>query len=153
LRVPSDSHRSGQLEFRDATTAAVDALGNTSGGTGLATFLLGSVTNFGRFVSTVTDAEETQRRWFFYGQDVWKATQKLTLNYGLRWELIFPEKIKEDGTGSLLNLDTGELFVGGVGDVNKNFNVDATYKAFAPRLGAAYQWTDKTVIRMGYGRT
>lgn len=153
LRVPSDSHRSGQLEFRDATTAFVNPDLTTSGGTGLATFLLGNVTNFGRFVSTVTDAEETQRRWFFYGQDVWKVTQKLTVNYGLRWELIFPEKIKEAGTGSLLNLDTGELFVGGVGEVNKNFNVDATYKAFAPRLGVAYQWTDKTVVRMGYGRS
>jgi outer membrane receptor protein involved in Fe transport len=153
LRVPSDAHRAGQLFFRQAGTASVDPDGTTSGGEGLASFLLGRVSNFNRFVGTSTDAAERQRRWFFYGQDTWRATQKLTLNYGLRWELIFPERIKEEGTGSLLNIDTGELFVGGVGDVNRHFDVDPTYKALAPRLGIAYQWTDKTVIRAGYGRS
>jgi hypothetical protein len=153
LRVPSDSHRAGQLFFRDAGTAFVNPDLTTSGGTGLATFLLGNVSDFGRFVSTVTDAEERQRRWYFYGQDTWRWSPKLTLNYGLRWELVFPEGIVEPGTGSLLNLETGELFVGGVADVNKQFNVETSYKAFAPRLGIAYQWTDKTVIRAGYGRS
>jgi len=153
LRVPSDSHRAGQLFFRDAGTAFVNPDLTTSGGTGLASFLLGNVSDFGRFVSTVTDAEEQQRRWYFYGQDTWRWSPKLTLSYGLRWELVFPESIKEAGTGSLLNLETGELFVGGVGDVDKQFNVQTSYKAFAPRLGIAYQWTDKTVIRAGYGRS
>jgi outer membrane receptor protein involved in Fe transport len=153
LRVPSDSHRAGQLFFRDAGTAFVNPDLTTSGGTGLASFLLGNVSDFGRFVSTVTDAEERQRRWYFYGQDTWRWSPKLTLNYGLRWELVFPEGIKEAGTGSLLNLETGELFVGGVADINKQFNVQTSYKAFAPRVGIAYQWTDKTVIRVGYGRS
>jgi hypothetical protein len=67
--------------------------------------------------------------------------------------LIFPEYVKRPGDGSLLNLETGELFVGGVGEVNKHFNVKPTYKALAPRLGIAYQQTDKTVIRLGYGRS
>ncbi|HEU4872266.1 MAG TPA: TonB-dependent receptor [Pyrinomonadaceae bacterium] len=153
LRVPSDSHRAGQLFFRDAGTAFVNPDLTTSGGTGLASFLLGNVSDFGRFVSTVTDAEERQRRWYFYGQDTWRWSPKLTINYGLRWELVFPESIVEPGTGSLLNLETGELFVGGVGEVDKQFNVQTSYKAFAPRLGIAYQWTDKTVIRAGYGRS
>ena len=153
LRVPSDSHRAGQLFFRDAGTAFVNPDLTTNGGTGLATFLLGNVSDFGRFVSTVTDAEERQRRWYFYGQDTWRWSPKLTLNYGLRWELVFPESIKDAGTGSLLNLETGELFVGGVADIDKQFNVQTSYKAFAPRLGLAYQWTDKTVIRAGYGRS
>jgi len=157
LRVPSDSHRSGQLFFRDAGTALVTLNEQqqtvTSGGTGLASFLLGNVSDFGRFVSTVTDAEERQRRWYFYGQDTWRWSSKLTLNYGLRWELVYPESIVEPGTGSLLNLETGELFVGGVGDVDKRFDVKPTYRAFAPRLGLAYQWKDNTVIRAGYGRS
>src|SRR4029078_1935940 len=153
LRVPSDSHRAGQLFFRDAGTAFVNPDLTTSGGTGLASFLLGNVSDFGRFVSTVTDAEEQQRRWYFYAQDTWRWSPKLTINYGLRWELVFPESIDEPGNGSLLNLETGELFVGGVGDVDKQFNVQTSYKAFAPRVGIAYQWTDKTVIRAGYGRS
>jgi hypothetical protein len=158
LRVPSDAHRAGQLRFEEGRTSDFqqDAQGRVTvkdNGLGIATFLLGDVSNFQRYVGRTTTAAERQRRWFFYGQDTWRATQKLTINYGLRWELIFPERVKENGDGSLLNLETGELFVGGVGEVNRHFNVNTSYKAFAPRLGIAYQWRDKTVIRGGYGRS
>jgi hypothetical protein len=51
LRVPSDSHRSGQLTFSTNRTSL-----QGSGGLGLATFLLGDVTNFSRYVSSSTDA-------------------------------------------------------------------------------------------------
>ena len=153
LRVASGPRRTGELFFFPARTGRVDPDFTFSGGLGLASFLLGDVGLFLRSGGTTTDAKEYQRRWFFYGQDTWRATRKLTLNYGLRWELIFPEYVKRPGDGSLLNLETGELFVGGVGEVNKHFNVKPTYKAFAPRLGIAYQPTDKTVIRMGYGRS
>jgi Carboxypeptidase regulatory-like domain len=155
LRVPSDAPRAGLLQFNTAGTAQVNADGTTTANTGLglATFLLGNVSEFRRYVSTTTDARERQRRWFFYGQDTWRYSQKLTINYGLRWELIFPETVKRPGDGSLLNLQTGELFVGNVGEVNDHFNVAPTYKALAPRLGIAYQWKQKTVIRAGYGRS
>ncbi|HEV8483858.1 MAG TPA: TonB-dependent receptor [Blastocatellia bacterium] len=154
LRVPSDAHRAGQLRFEPGRTSDFNANGTVRDeGLGIATFLLGDVSSFNRYVGRTTTAAERQRRWFFYGQDTWRATQKLTVNYGLRWELIFPERVKENGDGSLLNLESGNLFVGGVGDVNKNFNVDPTYKAFAPRLGIAYQLKEKTVVRAGYGRS
>ena len=154
LRVPSDAHRAGQLRFEEGRTSDFNANGTVKDvGLGIATFLLGDVSNFNRYVGRTTTAAERQRRWFFYGQDTWRATQKLTVNYGLRWELIFPERVKENGDGSLLNLETGKLFVGGVGDVNRHFNVDPTYKAFAPRLGITYQLREKTVVRAGYGRS
>ena len=38
--------------------------------------MLGDVTNFGRYVSTSTNAKEFQKRTFFYGQDTWRATHK-----------------------------------------------------------------------------
>jgi len=153
LRVASERRRAGELLFFATRTGRVNPDFTFSGGLGLASFLLGDVGLFSRSVGATTDAKEYQRRWFFYGQDTWRATRKLTLNYGLRWELIFPEYVKRPGDGSLLNLETGELFVGGVGEVNKRFNVEPTYKAFAPRLGIAYQPTDKAVIRLGYGRS
>jgi len=155
LRVPSDAPRAGLLKFENEGTALVNPDGTTAArtGVGLASFLLGNVSLFRRYASTVTDAREYQRRFFFYGQDTWRWSQKLTLNYGLRWELIYPEYVKRPGDGSLLNLDTGELFVANVGDVNSRFNVEPTYKAIAPRLGLAYQWTEKTVVRFGYGRS
>ncbi len=148
LRVPSDAHRSGQLQFNNDRTQ-----GPTGGGLGLATFLLGDVTNFERYVSTVTNAGETQKRWFFYGQDTYRATPKLTLNYGLRWELYFPQKVTIKGGGGWVDLSTGLVRVGGVGPINRQGNVDMSYRNFAPRLGLAYQFTPKTVVRMGYGRS
>lgn len=153
LRVPSDAHRAGQVHFNEARTAFVNPDRTFVGGLGVATLLLGDVTNFERYVSTSTDAREHQKRFFFFGQDTWKATPRLTINGGLRWELIFPETVKNPEEGSLLSLETGELLVGNVGDVDSAFNVKPTYGAIAPRLGIAYQWSDKTVIRAGYGRS
>src|SRR4051794_30189939 len=77
LRVPSDSHRSGELSFNDARTR-----GPSGGGLGLASFLLGDVSTLNRFISPFTDAGEKQWRHFYYAQDTWRVTPKVTLNYG-----------------------------------------------------------------------
>jgi outer membrane receptor protein involved in Fe transport len=148
LRVPSDANRTGQLHF--------DAGGTSNGGQGgisLATFLLGDVTQFERFVSTSLNAAERQKRLFFYGQDTWRVTPKFTFNYGLRWEIYFPESVNGKGQGGFANLNDGEILVAGYGDVGTNGNVANTYKAFAPRFGIAYQYDPKTVVRVGYGRS
>jgi outer membrane receptor protein involved in Fe transport len=148
LRIPSDRHRSGQLNFNPERTA-----GAAGGGLGLASFLLGEVSSFERYVSSAFDAEERQNRWFFYGQDTWRVTPKLTLNYGLRWELYFPETVTGDRKGGWVRLSTGEVWIAGQDGVNRRGNVEPTYKTLAPRLGIAYQVTPRTVIRTGYGRS
>lgn len=153
LRVPSDNHRAGELSFAETRTANAGTGPGTGGGAAIATFLLGDVTTFKRYVSTVTNAAERQKRWFFYGQDTWRATPKLTINYGLRWDIINPEYVNGDGNGGLLDLSTGNILVGGVGGIGRNFNVDNNFHNFGPRLGIAYQVTPKTVVRMGYGRS
>jgi outer membrane receptor protein involved in Fe transport len=61
--------------------------------------------------------------WGFFAQDQWRATPKLTLNYGLRWDF-------ETGLGSVF---------------------DADYKSIAPRVGFAYSPNANTVIRGGGG--
>jgi hypothetical protein len=147
LRVPSDRHRSGELNFDAARTQ-----GAAGGGSGLATFLLGDVSRFERYVSTVTDARETQNRWFFFAQDTWRITKKLTLNYGLRWEIYRPQFVNGDGKGGFVDTTTGEVLVAGQNGVGRNLNVSAPWTNFAPRLGIAYQLDSKTVIRTGYGR-
>jgi hypothetical protein len=149
LRVPSDKHRAGELSFAKSRTA--DAV--AGGGIAMATFLLGDVTTFQRYVSTSTDAAERQRRWFFYGQDTWRATSKLTVAYGLRWEIYNPEYVNGKGKGGFLDLTTGNIRVPGYGDIGSNFNVKNNFHDFAPRIGIAYQLTPKTVVRMGYGRS
>ena len=147
LRVPSDAHRSGELTFNENGTR-----GPNGGGIGMATFLLGNVQSFKRYVSTSTDARERQWREFFYAQDTWRATPKLTLAYGLRADIINPQTVNEPGNGGWLDLATGQALVGGVGDVNLAGNVKNKIN-WAPRIGIAYQIDDKTVVRLGFGRS
>jgi hypothetical protein len=147
LRVPSDQSRAGILFFDQLGTGNAGA-----NGLGLATFLLGDVTQFQRFVSTSLTAAERQKRTFFYGQDSWRVSPKFTLTYGLRWEMYFPETVNGKGNGGFANLNDGLIRVAGFGGVNSSGNVDNTYKAFAPRLSVAYQFDSKTVLRLGYGR-
>ncbi len=147
LRVPSDAHRSGELEFGLDRTR-----GPAGGGMGLATFLLGDVTTFRRFVSSSTDARERQWRHFYYAQDTWRPIPKLTLNYGLRLDVINPQTVNEPGNAGFLDLETGQILVAGVGDVDLSGNTENRLN-WAPRLGATFQIDEKTVLRGGFGRT
>jgi len=151
LRVPSDNDRAGLLNFNTGPTS--NPVTNTDG-LGFATFMLGDVTSFNRYVSTSTNAKEFQKRTFFYGQDTWRVTKNLTLNLGLRWELYFPESVNGPGNGALLDLNDGYLHVAGIGQVPSDlgWSIDMK-KQFAPRLGVTYQLDDKTVVRAGYGRS
>src|SRR5215469_7367119 len=153
LRVPSDSNRTGILNFDSGDTSNA---GNA--GLDLATLLLGDVTSFQRFVSTTLDASEHQKRWFFYGQDTWRVTPKLSVNYGLRWEIYYPESVNAKGNGGFANVEQncnacGVIRVAGYGGFNLNGNINNKLGAFAPRVGVAYQVDAKTVVRLGYGRS
>ena len=148
LRVPSDANRTGELNFDQNDTSLA---GN--GGLVLGTFLLGDVNELQRFVSTSLTAAERQKRWFFYGQDTWRVSTKLTFNYGLRWEIYDPEYVNGKGQGGFANLDQGLIRVAGYGPIGLNGNISNTFKAFAPRIGIAYQFNPKTVVRLGYGRS
>jgi hypothetical protein len=148
LRLPSDANRTGQLNFNHKNTSDAGA-----GGLSLATFLLGNVTFMDRYVSGSLDAAERQKRFFFYGQDTWRLTPKLTLNYGLRWEIYFPESVNGKGKGGFANIEQGVIRVAGYGPFGTNGNIDNTWNAFAPRIGIAYQFNSKTVLRLGYGRS
>ena len=81
---------------------------------GLASFLIGDVTNMSRYVSVSTNAKETQKRMFTYMQDSWRITPKLTVNYGLRWELYFPETVNGKGQGGFPRFEHREIRVAGL---------------------------------------
>ena len=160
LRVPSDSHRAGELYFNGSNTATVCSVANpcsngaTSGefgGVGLASFLLGDVSSFDRYVSTSTNAQETQPRLFWYGQDEWRVSPKLTVTLGLRWEMVFPESVNAAGNGATLDINNGLMYVFGVGGVSSHGIQNMNWHSFAPRAGIAYQLNPKTVVRAGYG--
>src|SRR5712691_7872120 len=151
LRVPSDANRTGQMHFNWQGTSD----GNGNGGVDLATFLFSEVSNMDRYVGSATETKaiETQNRYFFYGQDTWRATHKLTVNYGLRWEHYTPEFVNGKGNGGFAVLPEGVIRVAGYGGISDNGSTRTNWKLFAPRIGIAYEVTPKTVVRMGYGRS
>ena len=148
LRVPSDAGRAGDYSFDYQTTS-----NGGNGGLDWGTFLLGDVTQMSRYVSSSLNAAERQHRMFYYGQDTWQITPKLTLNYGLRWEVYFPEYVNGKDQGGFANLVQGVDRVAGEGPYGLNGNINNDWHYFAPRFGIAYRVTPKTVVRMGYGRS
>ncbi|MGB6610079.1 MAG: TonB-dependent receptor [Acidobacteriaceae bacterium] len=126
----------------------------------LADFLLGLPNNgTGEAVTTAHQiANPNAIRWTeigAYAQDQWTATSKLTVNYGVRYELYPPAY--RDHTGVYVldpNLpQTGNVEVGGVGGEPENSGLSMGWGFFSPRLGFAYRLNDKTVIRTGGGLT
>ncbi len=98
--------------------------------------------------------------WALFVQDSWKLTKKLTLDYGLRWDLQQPIQELHDRIASFSpttpNPNAGGLLGGvayegsGAGRCSCQFAPYYPY-AIAPRFGAAYQINAKTVIRGGWG--
>jgi len=157
-RIPSDSHRSGEMHFNDDVTgsATVDgvAAGNATTGAGMASFRLGLPSDFSRYFTGIGfHPGLRQSRLFFYGQDAWRATPKLTLNLGLRYENYLPQTAASPGGAGSFDPNTGEVLAAGIGSVPSNMGVQAYNSGFAPRLGVAYQIQSHTVLRAGYGRS
>jgi hypothetical protein len=85
-----------------------------------------------------------------YFQDDWRATPKLTLNLGLRWESATPIYERDNNytnfdpaSVSMVNATSGSLF-------SRSF-VHPDNKDFGPRIGGAYSVDSKTVVRAAYG--
>lgn len=153
LRVPSDANRTGVLNFNHLGTS--DGALSATGGLDIATYFFGEVTSFNRYIGSSLEPsdEERQNRYFVYAQDTWRATHKLTVNYGLRWEFYGPEYTSGANSGGFAELPEGVIRVAGVGGISGNGDTARSYKSFAPRLGVAYEVNPKTVVRLGYGRS
>lgn len=131
------------------------------GGYSFASFLLGGVASNSRNVLLVSPNYGSHEGSFYF-QDDWKATQKLTLNLGVREDWATP---MSERYGRIANFDRGtipapgttpsstvpHIVVPGQPGVDVHANVKAYYFNFAPRVGFAYSLDDKTVIRGGFG--
>lgn len=151
-------------------------------GNSIADFLLGyynaaSTFQPGPFSPTNVAGNLNQYRFMYFApfiQDDWKATNRLTVNLGLRWDYrsVPTEKDnkmfwfdrsnaggglcyadKELGTQAVQSLGgpiapDGNGFYSYCGRANP---ADGSKKPFAPRIGLAYRLNDKTVLRGGYG--
>ena len=107
LRAPSDGTRNGSFTFSPVVTGSA---GVSSSGLGPATFMLGMPSSFSRFWQTVTNfPEDYQWRMFYFVQDTWRVTTKLTLSIGLRWDTWFPNQSTLKGGGSRYNVVTNNF--------------------------------------------
>nr|WP_162539327.1 carboxypeptidase regulatory-like domain-containing protein [Granulicella sp. WH15] len=86
-----------------------------------------------------------------YVQDDWKVTPRLSLNLGMRWDLITPYTEQKN---RLTNFDMASLSLiyADTPGVSDTANVKTQYRNFGPRIGFSYDITGKgkTVVRGGY---
>jgi hypothetical protein len=139
----------GVFQYRDGQTALKNGP-KTGLANDFASFLLDDPNQVGRDVG-VKDASWRESQVFAYLQDTWQATSKLTLTYGLRWELYVPPTPQRAGDYSNYDPTTNSLIIAGIGKNPLNIGMVTRYDYFAPRLGLAYRINDKTVVRGGYG--
>ena len=129
------------------------------GGYGPADFVLNRVSN-NQIGSTVGIVGNRQWRVAGYVQDDFKASSRLTLNLGLRYEFDQPWYEVHNRTANVLPDGTveyaGSVPAGAVaGSIvcPTHACYNANYKQIMPRVGFAYQAASKFVVRGGYGAT
>lgn len=155
----------GTYGFAQGETA-MPYLVNTSGGSSVApvgfnhiglpyaSFLLGLVDTAN--VDPPSDVRFGKQQWGFYGQDSWKVTHTLTVDYGLRYDYstYYTEQYgRSPNFAPLLANSTAGGHPGAtIYQATCHCNFAHNYPwGFGPRLGVAYQLTPKTVIRGGFG--
>src|SRR5467141_885734 len=162
---------SGAFDFCAPGQACFTSLPGVSGtGFSFADFLLGYADNFNNIVNhffaqavvpAFTAGQQIYRAVYF--ADSWHATNKLTLNLGLRYDLQGPwsERFNrlsyfDPGATNFLTQFlprsspplNGDVFLANSGDRN---NIPLEKVDFSPRVGLAYGISTRTVIRSGYG--
>lgn len=128
-------------------------------GYGPADFVLGRIQNV-QLASPLGWVGNRQWRLAGYVQDDLKLTARLTLNLGLRYEYDQPWYEQNNKTANVLPGGIVE-YAGHVPALAAPGSIvcktracyNGNYKQFMPRLGFAYQATDKLVLRGGYGAT
>jgi hypothetical protein len=130
------------------------ALSGSYAGFPYASFLLGRPTS----VTLAQPANTRGGRGFYawFAQDTWKITRRLTLDYGIRWDLFtYPREQygrSPDFSPTLANPTAGGHPGATIYEANCNCRFAKNYPwAYAPRVGVSYQVAPKTVLRGAFG--
>ena len=113
-------------------------------------FVLGQANGLGKDVQYLNPATVRMPSHGFYARDNWQVNRKLTVNYGIRYE-IYPFGRRDNSGFGRYDVATDRVIVGGLGGNPTNSGVDVGKGQLAPRLGLAYRLNDKTVVRVGFG--
>jgi hypothetical protein len=116
----------------------------------MASFLLDAPYNFRRDLAIVFPTYRATML-FTYVQDKWQVSPKLTVDLGLRHDFYPPATPRLPGGFSNYDPSNNTLVVAGIGGNPMNLGRETYYKGFAPRVGFAYRFDNKTVIRGGFG--
>ena len=85
----------------------------------------------------------------FFVNDVWQASRKMTLSLGLRYELNTPAQTYT-GYAAMLDANLSQIIPTSHPSPGFKFH-ESNLTDIAPRLGATYRLTDKTILRAGWG--
>jgi trimeric autotransporter adhesin len=147
------------VNHQGAWQSSYDPAFNTADyrGIGPAAFQMGVGVNVIREGNTVRPALK-QSYMGLYTQNDWRASDRLTLNLGLRWDLQ-PGPTERFNRLSSLDFTRQNPFgtyphysFAGVDGYNRNY-WNTEWDNFGPRLGFAYRITDSFVVNGGYGLT
>lgn len=136
----------GELDFNGAYTA--DPL-TGNGGSGFADFLLGDMQD--TIKSALPDGVpyESYTEYGAFAQDQWRATNRLVVTLGLRYDLFTPP-IERYNRQSDFVPGPGTIEIAGQNGVSDAI-LQTQKHDFSPRLGLAYRIGDNTVVRAAYG--
>jgi hypothetical protein len=136
----------GQESFNGSFSS--NGSGTSSRDANLADFLTGARASYQLNNFAVVNYRQYMN--FLYVQDDLKPMPRLTINAGLRYELVTPQFLDND---HLSNFDpeTNTMVLASSGSMYKRALVHTPKLDFAPRFGFAYQVTPKTVVRSAYG--
>lgn len=133
----------------------------TGGGSSMASFLLGWVNNGG--TEQIREVRQRYPYYAMYVQDDWRLTNRLTMNYGVRYEFTLGAREVNDQYTDLdptkpnpkVNGYPGaSIFAGeGPGRENKRSLIDNYFGAIGPRVSTAFTLNPRTVLRAGVGRS
>ena len=115
------------------------------------TDLLVGFTNNYQVGPVLGDSETRNWENGFYGEDSWRVNRKLTLNMGLRWDLItWP--VEKFNRQSNFDIYTGQILIANQDGNSRSF-IPVSYHNFAPRFGFAWDptGTGQSKFSGGYG--
>jgi hypothetical protein len=139
----------GSFQFLGSVTALSGGPAANKANT-LAQFLLGLPDRVGRVAQLSNPNAIRWHTWSAYARDNWQVTPKLTVNYGVRWEY-YPFPTTDHAGVKVFDPATGNVLIGGYGSTPLNDGVSVGHGQWLPRLGIAYRFASKTVVRAGYG--
>ncbi len=157
--IHANGNEAGTFTFGRGATSIL----GVNSGSPVASLLLGAADSANVAYRSVPSWYARQHAWILHAGDTWRVNDKVTVDYGLRWDYYSPSSEKYDRmsffdpTGANPGAGGRAGRIAFAGDAYGEASYGARYPekdwygGFAPRLGTVYSLNDKTVLRGGWG--